>query len=72
MFQKLKEKAGYLAVAAPVALLSAPAFAGDFSAAVTAGTDKISGMSGDVVNIYTAMIGIAALFWVGRRVVRSF
>lgn len=75
MFQKLKQKAGYLAVAAPVALLSSPVFAqssSDFTAAVTEGVNKVKGMTPDIVLVYAAMIGVSALFWVGRRTLRVF
>lgn len=76
MLKQLKEKAGYLAVAAPVALLSSPVFAqssgSDFTAAVTDGVNKVKGMTSDVVLVYAAMIGVSALFWVGRRTLRIF
>lgn len=66
---ELKKK--YLLV--PVASLATlPAFAGDFSAAVTDAITGITGMKGDVVNVFTALIAVAALVWVGRKIIGLF
>lgn len=66
---ELKKKFALIPVASFATL---PAFAGDFSAAVTAAATKVTGMTEDVVAAFTAMLGVAALIWVGRRVVGLF
>lgn len=68
--EKLLSKARGLTLAAPVALMAAPAFAGDLADAVTA---KVTESSGEIQLIGVAIIGlvvaIVAFSWI-RRVIK--
>lgn len=70
--QNLKEKGRNLMLAPAVALSTMPAFAGDLADAVTAGKTAIENSKSDIVNAFGALIAIAVVVWIGRRVIGIF
>ena len=70
--QTLKEKGRNLMLAPAVALATTPAFAGDLADAVNAGKDAITGSKVDIVTAFGAIIALAVVIWIGRKVAGLF
>lgn len=70
--QNLKEKGRNLMLLPAAALATMPAFAGDMEAAVNAGKASVEGSKGDVVAAFGVLVAIAAVIWIGRKVIAVF
>lgn len=70
--QNLKEKGRNLMLLPAAAMATMPAWAGDLGQAVADGKKSIGDSKEDVVAALGALVAIAAVIWIGRKVIGIF